>query len=143
MCIRDRDVLRALPEKVGIGLLDRDILCQYAGCIAYETMLDIPAEDWMLALGSSGLYTRVIMNGIELGGKLSGYVWEYPSEFRGTSVLLRIEQYTSIGPIFGRAEDVISVGDGKNWALSTWFPRKYQHCGIEWIGFVKQSQPDR
>lgn len=142
--IDSKDVLRALPEKVGIGLLDRDILCQYAGCIAYETMLDIPEEDWMLALGSSGLYTRVIMNGIELGGKLSGYVWEYPSEFRGTSVLLRIEQYTSIGPIFGRAEDVISVGDGKKWAnLSTWFPRKYQHCGIEWIGFVKQSQPDR
>ena len=107
-------------------------------------MLDIPDEDLMLALGSSGLYTRVILNGIDLGGKLSEYVWEYPAELRGTSVLLRIEQYTSIGPIFGRAEDVISVGDGEKWtSLSTWFPRKYQRCGIEWIGFVKQAQSGR
>jgi len=132
------DVLRALPETVGIGLLNTDTLPQYTGCIAYETMLDIPAESVKLAIGSSGLYTRVSLNGMPLGGRLADFVWDVPAHLRGTKALLRIEQYTTIAPCLGRAADVIARGDGEKWAsLDTWFPGKYMRSGIEWVKFVK------
>lgn len=132
------DTLRTLPTSVPIGRLDSNTLPQFAGCITFETMLEIPAEPLKLALGTSGLYTRVYMNGLPLGGKISGFVWDIPAHVRGSSVLMRIEQYTTIAPVFGRAADVIARGDSEKWtSLDNLFPRKYERCGIEFVRFVK------
>ncbi len=132
------DTLRALPATVSVGRLDGNTLPQFAGRITYEAMLDIPDGELKLALGSSGLYTRVYLNGLPLGGRLNGFVWSIPAHLRGTEALLRIEQYTTIGPAFGRAEDAIARGDGENWtSLDSWFPRRYERCGIESVRFVK------
>lgn len=132
------DNLRELPCRVRVGLLNREILPQYAGCIIYETQLDIPNERCLIALGSSGLYTRVSLNGLQLGGQYNGYQWRIPEQLLGTTALLKIEQYTTIGPIFGRAADVIAHGDGENWTnIDAWFPKKYERCGVEFVRFVK------
>jgi hypothetical protein len=101
-------------------------------------MLDIPEEPVKLALGSSGLYTRVYLNSLPLGGRLADFVWDIPAHLAGTKALLRIEQYTTIGPCLGRAADVIARGDGEKWtSLDVWFPGKYMRCGVEWVKFVK------
>ncbi len=134
----ETDTLRALPKTVPTGRLDQIVLPEYAGKLTLETTLTLPDTPSKLALDSSELYTRVYVNGVSLGGQLSGFVWTLPEALAGQTVLLRIEQYTSIGPLFGRAADVIAEGDGEKWAkLDRWFPKIYQKCGVERFRFVK------
>ncbi|MBQ8509735.1 MAG: hypothetical protein IJ493_07505 [Clostridia bacterium] len=126
------DTLYTLPETVGVGRLNDGILPQYAGKITLETSLELPDVPSALELASSELYTRVYINGVSLGGQLGGFRWEIPARWLGAAVTLRIEQFTSIGPIFGRSGDVIAKSDGERWAsLHDWFPGKYQKCGVE------------
>lgn len=130
------DTLKALPKKVDVGLID-DILPQYAGKITFETMIDIPTCECKLQVGCADLYTKVILNGIP-HSRISGYVYDVPAELRGKNVLLRIEQYTTLGPIFGRADDVISEENLKEYGpIKRFFPGKYEKCGIEYLRFVR------
>ncbi len=137
--VKRADVLKKLPGKVGVGLVSEDILPQYAGMAAFEAMIEIPEDgDLKLSVGVSRLYTRVKLNGVDLGGRLNGYVWEIPEELRGSTVLLRIEEYTSIGPALGRPRDALVNGDGEKWTnIAAWFPYKYERCGVEWVRFVR------
>ncbi|MBR4961360.1 MAG: hypothetical protein IKY52_10720 [Clostridia bacterium] len=132
----DTPVLYALPETAVVGLLSRNILPQYAGRITMETVLEIPAEADRLALSCCDLYTRVYVGGIRLDKEPGWDRWRIPEIFRGRKLALRIEQYTSIAPIFGRFEDI----HPEPGSYSGWFPRQYEKCGIEEISFCLTAQ---
>ena len=84
----------------------------------------------MFKLGCCGLYTRVYLDKTCLGGRLRDFIWDIPSCFYGKTVRLKIEQFTSAGPLFCRADDVICEGDGEKWTdIKKLFPGKYQKCG--------------
>ena len=128
----DTDVLYSMPETVTTGQLSRDILPQYAGRITLETMLDIPANAHTLVLDCCDLYTRVYLGGIRLDKQPGWDRFAIPEIRRGCRLVLRIEQFTSIAPVLGRYETVItSPGESK-----TWFPHKYEKCGIEALSLL-------
>ena len=55
-----------------------------------------------------------------------------PEIRRGRTLVLRIEQFTSIAPALGRYESIIlGPGDSK-----VWFPHKYEKCGIESLTLI-------
>ena len=128
----DTDILYPMPETVSIGQLSRDILPQYAGRITLETVLEIPEDAHTLALECCDLYTRVYLGGIRLEKQPGWDRFIIPEIRRGRTLVLRIEQFTSIAPILGRFENVITApGESK-----TWFPHKYEKCGIESLTLI-------
>lgn len=135
------DVLYPLPGRVPFGRLDEGgsaVLPQYAGKVTLEAAVDIPAEAEALLLDVCGLYTRVSLNGVPLGGCLRDFVYPIPPVFRGGNAVVRIEEFTSIAPVFGRREDVVAKGDGEAWTpLERWFPYLYEAVGVKDMRFVK------
>ncbi|MBE6615876.1 MAG: hypothetical protein E7631_11310 [Ruminococcaceae bacterium] len=126
------DVLYPMPETVSIGQLSRDILPQYAGQIILETVLEIPENVHTLSLECCDLYTRVYLGGIRLEKQPGWNRFTIPEIQRGRTLVLRIEQFTSIAPVLGRYESIITgPGDSK-----AWFPRKYEKCGIESLTLI-------
>lgn len=125
-----QDVLRKLPKVVHTGALS-DTIPQFAGMITLEQMLTIPSQPCALCFDGSELYNRVYANGVFIGGQYRGYRYEIPRPLLGQEVLIRIEQFTTLGPLFGRKEDVVGEKKGK------WFPGKYERCGIADIRFVR------
>ncbi len=111
-----------------VGDLEQSTLPQYSGTISFEADLDIPAFPCMIEFDSSQLYTQVYINGYALGGKLTDYKWEVPKGFQNTRVKIRIEQYTSIGPIFGISSETL-------WKV----PGDYQKCGIKNVRFTRKK----
>ena len=52
--------------------------------------------------------------------------------------MLRIEQFTSIGPIFGRRGEAYEQGEGLNWVnLDQFFPGNYQKLGVGELKFTR------
>lgn len=136
----NNDILRLLPGTIGIGSLD-DTLPQFGGKITYSADLEMPGGDMYLSLDTCGLYTRVFVNGLYIEGKMwKPYVWKIPNQYCNSKIKLRIEQYTSIAPIFGRADDVAkhSVNAHKWPGVYNWFPKKYKESGIKDIKITSQ-----
>ena len=137
------DVLFRLPETVGLGRLDAagkgQILPQYAGMLRYEFRAEVPdAASLFVKLDPCEQYTRLYADGVYLGGQLRDFLWELPNALTGRTVCFRVEQYTSIGPIFGRHEDAIDTPDPGQRAWQTdWFPHRYEKCGLLSFSFVK------
>lgn len=128
----DTDILYPMPETVTIGQLSRDVLPQYAGRITLETVLEIPEDVHTLALECCDLYTRVYLGGIRLEKQPGWDRFIIPEIRRGRTLVLRIEQFTSIAPILGQFENVVTApGESK-----TWFPHKYEKCGIESLTLI-------
>ena len=135
------DVLYPMPARVPFGRLDEGgnaVLPQYAGKVVLEAAVDIPSEAEALMLDVCGLYTRVSLDGVSLGGCLRDFVYAIPPVFRGSNAVVRIEEFTSIAPVFGRREDVVAKGDGVSWTpLERWFPYQYKAVGVKDMRFVK------
>lgn len=136
----DKDCIKTLESTVGPGRLDKSVLHQYSGKIGYECDATVPYGAG-IRMSCFGLYTRLYIDGEYLGGKFSGYIWDIPEKYQGKKVRIRIEQYTSIAPMLGRARDVIKDGDGEWWApIEKWFGGRYAALGIEKLEFVKKIQ---
>ena len=140
------DVLYPLPARVPFGRLDEGgnaVLPQYAGKVVLEAAVDIPSDAEALVPDVCGLYTRVSLNGVLLGGCLRDFVYPIPPVFRGSNAVVKIEEFTSIAPIFGRREDVVAKGDGEAWTpLAQWFPYRYKAVGVKDMRFVR-SVPEQ
>jgi hypothetical protein len=134
----DGNRLRKLPETVSTGRLDTDVLPHYAGSIAYEAEVTVPKEAYALALDGGDLYTQLYLDGVCLGGQFSGYRYEIPREYKGRTVGLKILQYTSIGPMFGKLDECVRV-EGSHPILSRFAPGKYQRNGVSNLRFVKRE----
>ncbi|MCQ2433146.1 MAG: hypothetical protein MJ175_11140 [Clostridia bacterium] len=135
------DILYPLPKKVPFGRLDAGssaVLPQYAGKVTLEASVDIPDDAEALLLDVCGLYTKVSLNGVLIGDCLRDFIYPIPPVFRGSNAVVKIEEYTSIAPAFGRREDVVAGGDGETWTpLEQWFPYRYKAVGIKGMRFVK------
>lgn len=59
-------------------------------------------------------------------------VLEIPEILCGNTVVLRIEQFTSIAPILGRYEDILTGPEDSK----AWFPHMYEKCGIEALTLI-------
>lgn len=131
------DRLYKLPEKVGCGDL-RGILPQFAGKITLECMVEIPADAEFIEFYSSELFTRIYLNGVFAGESLAECRFEIPERLAGREVALRIEQFTTIGPVFGRRGEAYAPGEGLNWVnLDEYFPGNHEKCGVGKIRFTK------
>lgn len=136
------DVIGKLPDEVPCRRLDQfdgdfEIIPQFAGGISYEAEIDVP-KCASLEICGCDLYTRVYMDGELIGEKFSDYLYEIPERFAGKSCKVKIEQFTTIGPFFGRYRDCITDGDGAPWTpITEWFPHKYEKCGITKFVFRK------
>ena len=134
------DILRPLPAEVPVGALDRSVLPQYAGGLTLSCELTVPAAADALRIDCAQQYAELTVNGVCLGGSFSGYEWKLPEGVAGTTAKIEIRQYTSIGPLFGRADDAVAATDDTGWApLTRWFPGKYESCGIVSVTAVKQT----
>ena len=133
----DGDRLSRLPEKVGCGNL-QNVLPQFAGKLGLECMIDIPEGARYIEFYSSELFTRIYLNGVFAGESLSECRFEIPAQLSGRRVMLRIEQFTSIGPIFGRRGEAYEQGEGLNWVnLDQFFPGNYQKLGVGELKFTR------
>ena len=125
-----------LPETC-CGRLDNTTLPGYVGKISLTTEISLPEDCRYIEFDSSSLYTRVYINGQPLGGQLSGYRWSIPDSFAGCDIKLTIEQYTSIGPLFGEAEGAIVESENVGWtSAKKWFPGRYERCGISALSLL-------
>lgn len=131
------DRLYKLPEKVGCGDLGK-VLPQFGGKITLECMLRIPADAEYIEFYSSELFTRIYLNGVFAGESLAECRFEIPERLAGHETALRIEQFTTIAPVFGRRGEAYAPGEGLNWVnLDTYFPGTYEKCGVGKIRFTK------
>ena len=105
----DTDTLRKLPQHVSPKALHQSILPQYVGTVSLEADIEVPKKECSIEFDSSDLYTRVYVNDQYLGARLSGYSWKIPIKYLGKTVRLRIEQYTTIAPMFGRTFEAINT----------------------------------
>ena len=76
------------------------------------------------------------MDGVSLGRRICHpYAFKVPDRFAGKRVRLRLEQYTTVGPAFGRKDEVVK-GISEQRVLFRYFPGKYERSGIGALGFV-------
>ena len=75
----------------------------YAGKIIQIGEVEIPCEAKRIRLETDELYTVLYLNDKKISERLwAPFVWEIPQDLAGKVVSIRIERYTSCGPMFGR-----------------------------------------
>ena len=74
----------------------------YAGKIIQTGRAEIPCGAAALRFETDGLYTELFLDGEKMPERLQApYVWRIPERLAGKTVSVRIERYTSCGPVFG------------------------------------------
>ena len=131
--------IRRLPETVSAEPLDENVLPQYSGSISYEAHIKVPDENCSIRFESSELYTELYINDYYLGGQWADYCWDIPSKYLGTNVKIKIIQYTSIGPMFGSAENCVKLEDYGE-IFTEFSPGRYQKTGITDLKVVKRNE---
>ena len=111
----DDGLARYAGDGAGLG--------NYIGKLIQRGEVDIPADATLLRLETDGLYTELLLDGESLGERAwAPFAWRIPERFAGRRVSLRIERYTSCGPMFGsRAFDPTQAGND-DW-LKTYAPQ--------------------
>ena len=120
--------------ETGVSL--KQALRGFAGVLTFETELDLPAGE-NLALRADGfeLCHRLYLDDVFLGESIdSAAVFPLPSG-PARHVRLRIEQYTTIGPVFG-SRDALLTPDGS--VLYTYYPSVYVNAGIRSLTLLKR-----
>ena len=75
----------------------------YVGKIIQIGEVEIPRDAHHLRLETDELYTALYLDGKKMPERLwAPFVWEIPETLAGKVVSMRIERYTSCGPMFGR-----------------------------------------
>ena len=75
----------------------------YIGKLIQTGEVGIPRDAARLRLETDELYTVLYLDGKKMPERLfAPFVWEIPGELAGKTVSMRIERYTSCGPMFGR-----------------------------------------
>ena len=134
----DTDTLRKLPRRVSSGDLSRSVLSQYTGRIDFEADIKVPDGECAIEMDGADLYMRLYVNNRYLGARMAGYRWEIPKEYQGQTVRFRMEQYTTIAPMFGRITDAVNKEDF-DW---NWLKTKdvFPKAGISDMRFIKGSK---
>lgn len=100
---------------------DGDGLRNYIGKLIQQGEVNIPADAALLRLETDGLYTELFLDGESLGERAwAPFAWRIPDRFAGRRVTLRVERYTSCGPMFGTR--AFSREGGDDW-LRTYAPQ--------------------
>ncbi len=133
--------IRQLPQTVSQGNLECSTLSQYAGALSFTADIDIPKTPCALTFDSSQLYTCLFINEVPLGGRLSDFCWEIPHAYLGTTVKIRIVQYTSVAPIFGDIRKAVSKEFYEKLSdqLRLLWSHRYHKCGITNMKFLKSE----
>ena len=97
-------------------------LDSYIGKLIQQGETDIPADATLLRLETDELYTEVFLDDESLGERAwAPFAWRIPERFAGRRVTLRVERYTSCGPMFGTRAFEPAVA-GSDW-LQTYAPQ--------------------
>lgn len=88
----------------------------YSGVIIQEGIVHVPAGAARLCLDTDGLATKVFLNEECIGCcAWNPFEWRIPEHLNGGQVKVRIERYTSCGPMFGteifRQENITALPD--------------------------------
>ena len=105
----------------------------YIGKLIQTGTVDIPCDAFTLQFETDGLFTELFLNGEKMSeGFRTPYVWRIPEHLAGKTVELRIERYTSCGPMFGQERFVnLRPGDNPRW-LQPYAPGgKVRHPVVE------------
>ena len=77
-------------------------LQNYIGRLIQTGSAEIPCDASRLRLETDGLYTVLYLDGDKIGERLwAPFVWRIPGRFAGKTVQVKIERFTSCGPMFG------------------------------------------
>lgn len=77
-------------------------LGNYIGKLSQQGEVDIPADATLLRLETDNLFSELFLDGESLGERAwDPFAWRIPERFAGRRVQLRLERYTSCGPMFG------------------------------------------
>ena len=77
-------------------------LGNYIGKLSQQGEVDIPADATLLRLETDNLFSELFLDGESLGERAwAPFAWRIPERFAGRRVQLRLERYTSCGPMFG------------------------------------------
>lgn len=75
------------------------------GCVEQIARVTIPNNATAIELTGTKLYTRIYADGNFIGERIaSPYIFNLNSEFQGRETEIKIEQYSSFGPIFGNTD---------------------------------------
>ncbi len=136
----ETDRLGPAVTTVGCGSL-RGVCPQFSGKITFSTLLTVPQTDEpvFLNFNSFGNYTRVYFDGEPAGEAfVKPYLFAVPDRLRGRGTRVTIEQFTTIGPLYGRADDVLK-GMAPGQTLYDYFPGKYADSGITDLCWVTRK----
>lgn len=100
----------------GIGLRN------YIGKLIQQGEVTIPVDATLVRLETDNLFTELFLDGESLGERAwAPFAWRIPERFAGRRVQLRLERYTSCGPMFGTRAFEPGIS-GSSW-LQTYAPQ--------------------
>ena len=77
-------------------------LQEFIGKITQKEVVEIPAWAVALSIEADDLYTELFLDGEKMPVRFNApYLWRIPERFAGKKVEIKIERYTSCGPMFG------------------------------------------
>ena len=77
-------------------------LGNYIGKLSQQGEVDIPADATLLRLETDNLFSELFLDDESLGERAwAPFAWRIPERFADRRVQLRLERYTSCGPMFG------------------------------------------
>ena len=103
----------------------------YQGKIIQTGWAEIPGGASKLRFETDGLYTELYLDGEKMPERLyAPFVWRIPERFAGKTVQVRIERYSSCGPMFG--EITFPVVRPGGWTAADRRPTgKVRHPAVE------------
>ena len=108
-------------------------LCDF-GCAELNTEIEIPEKAYKLELEGAVLYTKLYIDEEYIADAVyNPFVFDIPKKYRGKKVKLKLEQYSSIGPVFGDVDYYTENSTTTNWKTPA--PGKARF-GAEKINFV-------
>lgn len=130
-------VLCAPISSVHTGDNISDRLGGFSGKLTYEFDIVPDKESRFIEIDGFELCLKVYADGLCLGTRICApYRFALPQSNGQTSLHIRIEQYTTIGPVFGKRDDVLGdIPHGR--VLYQYFPGRYSNIGIRSITLLR------
>lgn len=122
-----------MPEGIVPYAHDGAGLENYAGVITQTGLFEIPADASTLQFETDGLYTVLYLDGQKMSEKLwAPFVWKIPEALAGKKVEVKIERYSSCGPMFGVERfEKMQPGDMPGWLKLSTPGGKVKHPVVE------------